>query len=154
VAGEPDYTNLDIRVSPSTIRDVFHQVVGNDADAVGGLLGDVMNQLSDILTTMKNLQLSWFGDASSQAQDLVDQLNHACDRLFGTQAAPKGGVFPRILAGLAAAEGNYAGAEDVVKQMLSGFTSGSDASGGSGSSDHHNVDNSGGSVITAITETY
>jgi uncharacterized protein YukE len=154
VAGEADYSYVDIRVSPSTIRDVFLKVAGTDPSTVGGLLGDVVDQLSDILTTMNNLQISWYGDAAGQAQDYVNQLNQAWDTLVGTKADPKTGVFPRILAGLATAEGNYAGVEDIVQQMFVGFASGPTASGASGGSDHHNVVNSGDSVITAITETY
>jgi hypothetical protein len=152
VAGR-NYDYSGIKVSTNTIRDVLQDVVGGDPNTVGGLLGDVLGQLTDIMTTMQDLRLSWFGDASSQAQDYVDQLNTACDSLFGTKADPQSGVFPRILAGLAAADGNYAGAEDAVQKMFASFASSPQSTEGADSS-VKNVDNSGGQVITAITETF
>ena len=152
MAGQ-NYDYSGIKVSTNTIREVLQAVVGGDPNAVGGLLGDVLDQLTDIMTTMQNLRISWFGDASSEAQDYVNQLNQACDTLFGTQDDAKDGVFPRILAGLAAADGNYAGAEDAVQKMFAGFAASQSSSSGSDSS-VQNVDNSGGSVITAITETF
>ena len=148
-----NYDYSGIKVSTTIIRDTVQDVVGTDPNTVGGLLGGVIDQLTDIMTTMQNLRLSWFGDASGQAQDYVDQLNTACDTLFGTTADPQSGVFPRILAGLAAADGNYAGAEDAIQKMFASFASSPQSTDGSDSS-AKNIDNSGGQVITAITETF
>ena len=146
-----NYDNSGIKVSPATMQEAVQLIVGGNPKAVGGLLGEVLDRLEDFADTMHDLRGSWYGAASDEAQDYVDRLNQSCDALFGTPGDPDGGIFPRVLVGLAGAEGNYAAAESYIRQMFAQFAA---LSGGGGGDSQQNVDNSGGSVVTAITETY
>jgi hypothetical protein len=102
---------------------------------------------------MSNLQLSWVGQSASLAQAFQQEWNSATQTLFGTQQNPSQGVLNRLASGLQAAGSNYDGAEQWVQENFGKFVSGIGSSSPS-SATPSSVENSSGSFVTAITETF
>jgi hypothetical protein len=148
----PNYYTSNMHVEPATLHAVVTAIIGSDPNTPGGLLGDAIDRLGDVVTTLEGLQLSWFGGAAAEAQDFTEQWKTVSAQLFGTQADPMTGVFPRLISALATAIGNYDGAEEYVANVFAGFAT---ISGGGGSgSGNTSVTNTGQTVTTAITETF
>ena len=148
----PDYDTAYFYVAPEIVNNAVTVIAGTDPTNPTGLLGDVLTQLANVISTLENLQLSWVGDAADAAQDFTDQWNTASANLFGTDADPQSGVFPRLLTALNTAVGNYDGAEQNVVNLFAGFSVLS--ASGTASGTDQSVVNTGSTVTTAITETF
>lgn len=143
-----NYDDADISVDPMVLGNAVTVIAGSDPNAAGGLIGEIIDALQDIMSTIDNLALSWVGSASSEAQEFSDRWNASMSQLFGTQADPGSGVFPRLVSGIAGARTNYDSAEDFVVKTFQAFQSSSSGSGSG--SNTQSVVNSGGQVVTAI----
>jgi uncharacterized protein YukE len=145
-----DYDDATITVSPPVLKTAIQIIAGSDpSQSVGGLIGDIIDQLNDIMTTLDGLQLSWVGSSASEANDFSNRWDAAMKQLFGTSNDPSSGVYSRLLDGLAGALTNYDNAEDYVVKLMTAFQSATSSSGSTTS-----VVNTGGTVVTAITVTY
>jgi hypothetical protein len=147
-----DYNTANISISPLALNATVLAINGGPPTQLGGLLGDLCDNLETIATTLSNLELSWVGDSASEAQDFNDRYQEACDELFGTQADPSLGVLPRLVAGLYGALSNYSASEDYVVKMFTSFQAASSGSGGA-PTPQTVVNPDPDHVITAITET-
>jgi len=145
-----NYDDAGITVDPLVLGQAVTTIAGSDPNAGGGLIGEVIDALQDIMDTIDNLALSWLGSSSSEAHEFSDRWNASMTQLFGSKSDPMSGVFPRLVSGIAGARTNYDAAEDYVVKTFAAFQS---SSSGSGSSTQSIV-NSGGTVITAIEEQF
>lgn len=148
MAGTPDtYDAVKVTVSPQDLQDTSQKVKS--------LVDDIVNHLNTINTTLNDLQLSWVGQSSSLADSFNKQWMAATATLYGTQDHPEQGVLNHLLAGLEAASSNYSFVEDWAKKGFGTLVSALNGGGGGQStSSPTSVENSSGSVTTAITETF
>ncbi len=148
-----DYDTARIQISINTVKAASVTLAGADpTNAVGGLIGDVVEQLEDIMNTLTNLELSWVGSASSEAAEFTQSWQQATDALFGSTADPSLGIFPRLVSGLLGAVANYSASEDYVVKAFTPFSAA--GSGGGGGSTQSVVNSDPSQPVTAITETY
>jgi uncharacterized protein YukE len=137
------YDTAKITVSPQTLSDVSSQVIN--------LAQDVANRLQDISTTLSNLQLSWVGPSSALATEIGQQWQSAATSLFGTQQDPNEGALSRLADGLQGASQNY---DNVEQWAVTSFNKLDANLSDGGSGNPSSVTNSGGTVVTAITEIF
>jgi uncharacterized protein YukE len=137
------YDTAKITVSPQTLSDVSSQVIN--------LAQDVANRLQDISTTLSNLQLSWVGPSSALAAEIGQQWQSAATSLFGTQQDPNEGALSRLADGLQGASQNY---DNVEQWAVTSFNKLDANLSDGGSGNPSSVTNSGGTVVTAITEIF
>lgn len=106
-------------------------------------LGDAMNAIVD---AMNKIKVSWVGDSSKAAQDVVQHWQTIQESLFGTEKKPEIGVLNRMAGGLQGGVQNMNAAEKAIVQsweifaqqlrdVLNNVASGDGGSGGSQQSD-------------------
>jgi WXG100 family type VII secretion target len=140
------YDTAQIKVSPQSLSDVSAHV--------NNLIQDVVNQLDDINNTLSSLQLSWMGPSADLAAQFNQQWQDAATSLFGTQQDPNEGALIRLAEGLQAASQNYDNAEQWAVESFNKLATNLSGGGSSSSAPPTSVTNSGGTVVTAITETF
>ncbi|MBY8886974.1 hypothetical protein K7472_19235 [Streptomyces sp. PTM05] len=82
---------------------------------------NINHALSDIITSLNGLKLSWTGESSQVANDFNDRWTTACTTLFGKQGDPSSGVLNVLTSGVAQAAKNYSGNEFGVASMFDKF---------------------------------
>jgi uncharacterized protein YukE len=98
------YDTAKITVSPGTLNSTYTQAQR--------LAESISSDLTDIITALNGLQLSWFGGSSAEMQTFSDQWAEATTALFGTKVNL--GAIGQLLLGIQAAEQNYDAAEKAV----------------------------------------
>jgi hypothetical protein len=103
------------------------------ADSIGDATNGIVSALNTIGTTLSGLQLSWNGDAASEAQDFANQWMSAMTGLFGSDSNPQSGVMNQVIIALLTAAGNYSSSEESITSMFTQLASAIPAGSGGGS---------------------
>jgi hypothetical protein len=104
------------------------------ATSIESSANSVITALNTIGNTLGGLELSWNGQAASEAQDFANQWMNAMTGLFGSESSPQSGVINQVIIALLTAAGNYSSAEEGITPMFTEF-SGTVWGGSSGGSD-------------------
>lgn len=111
------YDGVKIVMSPISLQNVVVRM--NDT------IGDILNQLSSMMHTLENLQLSWTGQSADEAQTFVNRWNAAITGLIGTDKNPDQGVLNLVLQGVGVAIMNMSTTDLAVGQMFDNLQLGS-----------------------------
>lgn len=81
-----------------------------------GRVDDLVDALDTIAKSLEHLEISWFGDAKNEAQQLLDRWTAVSESLFGTKKEPEKGVLARLAGGVQNASFAYNQSETVVQE--------------------------------------
>lgn len=99
----------------------------------------LIGALEAIGVALKDLEISWAGEAKDEAQRLLDQWSTVSESIFGSKQHPQNGVLSRLIGGLESAAYTYNHTETIVQTSwnklyseLNTIVSGGQPSGGGG----------------------
>jgi hypothetical protein len=120
-----NYDAVTMSVEPSTLNFA--------ADSIEDATNSIISALNTIGNTLSRLQLSWNGDAASEADDFANQWMSAMTGLFGSDTNPQSGVINQVIIALLTATGNYSSSEESITTMFNQLASAISAGSGDGS---------------------
>ena len=118
------YNEYSIVVTPEDLKAAGVAIVGNSKTEAGGLVGDIIHNLEEIVDTITELKLGWAGKTSEEAKAFFDTWGDAMKKLFGSKKHPLDGTLALVGAALQSAGNNYNAAESYVIQIFSDLSKG------------------------------
>jgi uncharacterized protein YukE len=110
-----DDAGIDIKVDADRMYQLATQAKN---EAIG-----VHDDLLHIITTLNDLQLSWYGPSQAELNTFNQRWSSATSNLFGTEENPEQGALVKFVVAIALAAQNYGNTEDSVAQMWQKFAS-------------------------------
>jgi len=107
----------------SSTVDVDPMVLHDSAATMTTAAQGILNDLTDIITALNSLKVSWVGDSADAATAATDRWNNMMTLLYGTEDDPSTGILNILTAGLATDAVNYSQCEEQVYTMFNSFES-------------------------------
>ncbi|TSB32514.1 hypothetical protein [Streptomyces benahoarensis] len=156
VYGARGANNAQINVDAQLLR-IFSSQLGG-TDGTGGLVENLVSQISTINAVMGGLKLAWAGRTKDEVEAFYERWDACMTDLFGKQgddASAQNAILPRIAFSLGAAGNNYLRAEDNIVKEFTEFKNQINAdSGGEGGGGTTSPQSISDPSMTAIAETY
>jgi uncharacterized protein YukE len=108
-----NYNSSTLRVDPGGLTSTLATLT----TAIQGINDDI----SDIMTNLNALKLSWTGDSATVMNDYNARWYKAVTDLFGPEHNPGAGILNVLTSGLAQAVANYNACEQNVADMFNQF---------------------------------
>jgi uncharacterized protein YukE len=103
--------------------DVDPMVLHDSAATMTTAAQGILNDLTDIITALNSLKVSWVGDSADAATAATDRWNNTMTLLYGTEDDPSTGILNILTGGLASDAVNYSQCEQQVYDMFNTFES-------------------------------
>ncbi len=139
-----EYNDVALRISPASVYEI-----GNNIQAA---VGNVIDALGSITSTLNGLQLGWVGSTATEAKQFTDQWTAAMTNLFGVGPASGNGsasmgVLQQVIAALMTVGGNYGVAETGIVSMFNSLAAGTTTDKNTSTSS-----STGGPTATSVTD--
>jgi hypothetical protein len=140
-----DYDSVQVfTVAPNDIV-VHARIVEGHATSIAG-------SLSNIVTTLQDLNLGWAGKTAEEANDFGNRWTAVGKELFGTHDHPEDGALNIVVDGMYIVAALFAGAEQGLKDFFNHMLTAVMAPGGGGDAGHPASITD--VTVTAVTETW